>query len=48
MPRPDSDVVARAVKENPVSLLLIAMGIGFTLAVMMRPRPRPRRRWHYY
>jgi uncharacterized protein YjbJ (UPF0337 family) len=45
---PGSDAVAKAVRDNPLSSILIAAGIGFTLALMLRPQPRPRRRWRYY
>ena len=41
--------VAKTVRDNPLSSLLIAGGIGFALALMMtRPARRPPPRWRYY
>ena len=47
--REGSEALARKVRDNPLSSVLIAGGIGFALALMMRPSsPPPRRRWRYY
>ncbi len=47
--REGSEAIARKVRDNPLSSILIAGGIGFALALMMRPSPPPpRRRWRYY
>jgi hypothetical protein len=45
-----SQAVAKRVEDNPLSALLVAVGIGFALAMLMtRPllRPPPRR-WRDY
>jgi hypothetical protein len=48
--REGSQAVAKRVEDNPLSALLVAVGIGFALAMLMtRPllRPPPRR-WRDY
>jgi uncharacterized protein YjbJ (UPF0337 family) len=47
--RGGSEAVKKTVRDNPLSALLIAGGIGFALALLMtRPPRRPPPRWRYY
>jgi uncharacterized protein YjbJ (UPF0337 family) len=47
--REGSEALAKKVRDNPLSSLLIAGGIGFALALIMsRPVRRPPPRWRYY
>ena len=46
--RDGSRAVVRTARENPLTLLLVAGGIGFALAWLMTRSSRPPQRWRYY
>jgi uncharacterized protein YjbJ (UPF0337 family) len=47
--RDGTQALAKKVRDNPLSALLVAGGIGFALALLLsRPARRPPPRWRYY
>lgn len=47
--RDGTQALAKRVRDNPLSALLVAGSIGFALALLMsRPARRPPPRWRYY